>query len=201
MTVKPRVIGIAGGSGVGKSTTAFYFQDLYPEQVAIVHVDDYQKKSDKVPRLFGMTNWDDPEAIDFDLLLQHLNLLLANHPVEVWTKDDRDNPDYRATGVRLKTIIYPRPIIILEGYLALYHPDVRKLLSRSFFLDLPYAQRVIRRTKIIGDGYTDKILVPMHQQYVEPTKTFANLVIDTNNLSTQQVASLIEDQLIVGEFF
>lgn len=196
MTAQSRVIGIAGGSGVGKSTAAFYFQDLYPEQVVILHIDDYQKKSDKVPHLFGMTNWDDPNAIDFELLLQHLNLLLAGHPIEVWTKDDRDNPEYRTTGIRLKTVISPHPLIILEGYLALHHTDIRKLLSHAIFLDLPHAQRVKRRTKVIADGYTDKILVPMHQRYVEPTKAFANLVIEVDNLSTPQVAKLIEDRLV-----
>lgn len=192
----PKIVGIAGGSGAGKSTMAFHFKDLYPEQVSIVHIDDYQKEVKEVPRLMGMTNWDDPDAIDFGLLLKHIQLLLNNHPVEVWTKDDRDNSQYRATGIRSKTVISSRPLIILEGYLSLYHPSVRELLSYAVFLDLPHSQRVARCTKLINTDYTNNILMPMHQQYVEPTKIFANLVIKVNNLSTQQVAKLIEDQLI-----
>lgn len=191
-----KIIGIAGGSGAGKSTLAFGLLDVFKDRVVIVHLDDYNKKREETPLLHGYPNWDDPESIRFDDLLADLESLTKGVPIKVGTKNERDNPDYNVTRERIMIEITPKPIIILEGYLALYDERIREKLTRSYFLDLPHGERVRRRTKQNNDDfYTENILMPMHKMHVEPTKKFADKIIDISEKDAAQVMAEVMESL------
>jgi uridine kinase len=189
--VAPIFIGIAGGTGAGKSTVCYGLVDKYPEKMTIVHLDDYHKKKETIPHLHGMPNWDHPDAIDFQKLLNDLSSLKKGEKIIVQTKNERFNPRAKEIG-RIPMEILPKPIILVEGYLALYHPDVRAFFSHTIFLDVPYETRIARRTKFMDPLYQEKILVPMHKQYVEPTTKYAQSIIDVSVLNKEQVLQELE---------
>jgi uridine kinase len=186
-------IGIAGGSGAGKSTLAEGLQDMYPELIEIVHFDDYQKKSDEIELLHGMKNWDHPNAIHFDQLLIDLQTLRDGNAVTIMTKNRKVNPEYEKRG-RIEHTIIPKELIIVEGYMALVHESVRNYFSYSFFLSLSDEERVKRRDKVVDaefELYRDKVLIPMHHTYVEPSKQFASQIIDVGTHSAAEVQEIV----------
>lgn len=191
----PILIGIAGGSGAGKSTLAFGLKDSLPDKVTIIHFDDYQKKRADAPVFDGMTNWDHPGAIDFEKLILDLKKILNGESVSIQTRNERDNPEFPKTRERKEVVLQSLPIIILEGYLCLYDKRVRDLLDYSVYLDIPHETRIARRTKSVDENYVSSILIPMHQQFVEPTKNFADLVIDVSNLSAENVLRKVLEKI------
>jgi len=187
------LIGIAGGSGSGKSTLAYALQDMFPDLIEVVHFDDYHSV-EQVPIHHGMKNWDHPDAIDFVKLLQDLQSLKGGQSVEVMTKSEKYNPDYKKHG-RIPHTINAKEVIIVEGYMALTDERIRELYDYSIFLDLPADKRMERRTKFINQEYVEKILLPMHKQYVEPTKKFADMLIDISNKDAKEVLDIALDKL------
>ena len=83
--------------------------------------------------------------------------------------------------------ITPKPIILVEGYLALHDPRVREFFSCKIFLDVPHEVRITRRTKFLDDIYQEKILIPMHEQYVEPNKQYADYIINVDGTTKEGV--------------
>ena len=107
----PFVLGIAGGSGTGKSTLAFALMDKYPEQISILHFDDYQKVGEEIPLLHGFANWDHPEAVDFEKLVHDLNTLKNGEAITVGTWcDERVNPNFAHTKKRVPMQIQPKAL-------------------------------------------------------------------------------------------
>jgi len=188
------IIAIAGGSGSGKSTLAYALLDKHPAIICIQHLDDYMKKSKEVELYSGFPNYDHPSAIRFDDLLRDLLQLQQGKPVQVMTKSERINPLYKTSG-RIPYTIEPKPFIILEGFLALYSAPIRNFLDLGVYLDLPFDISKKRRTKEIARGYEEMVLKPMQQQYVEPTKKYANLVIPVEHLSVDQIIDEIEKKI------
>ena len=172
-----RLIGIAGGSGSVKSTLAYSLQDRLPNLIEVVHFDDYQKSSEQIHYFNNMRNWDCPEAIDFDKLLSDLDLLKSGKDVEIMTKSERHNPRYIKDWKRVSYTMRAKELIIIEGYMSLTDERVRELYDLTIFLDLCFEERIKRRTKFISSDYTEKVLMPMHEMYVEPTKELADIVI------------------------
>ncbi len=190
-------IGIAGGSGVGKSTLAISLCKKYPEKFCLVHVDDYFKKADAVPRYEGMINYDHPEAIRFDDLYTDMQALMSNQPITVLTKSELYHPHYsKELKNKIAYQIEPKPIIILEGYLALYAPCLRDFMSFRIYLDMSITDTVLRRTKFMDDDYTQKVLIPMHNQFVEPTKQYADVIVDVNGKTPDILLQILEEKLI-----
>lgn len=183
------IMGLVGGSGAGKSTLAQTIFQKYPDQVSVLHFDDYQKLPDAIPldEATGMRNWDCPEAIDFDRLLHDLRQLKQGVSVSVSTKDRYLNPAYAQTKQRIAATIYPKRLVILEGYLVLYKAEVRDLLDFSIFLDLDHETRMRRRDKFLSPSYESEILAPMHLQFVLPTRRFTDLLISVADKSFEQV--------------
>jgi uridine kinase len=185
------VVGIAGGSGTGKSTLAFGLADAYPHKALVFHIDDYFKPEDKVPSLHGMKNWDTPAALYTDKLVHDLSLLKSGKPVVVSTKSPRLNPEFLKTGQRIPVEFNPAPLIIVEGFLVLYIEALRELLDIAIYLDAPYELRTSRRLhgKLhnFPPEYDDLILKTMHEQYVLPSKERADEVIEVAELSPQEV--------------
>ena len=184
--MKPIFIGIAGGTGVGKSTLCFGLLENHPDTVTIIHLDDYFKRNEEFPMLNDLKNADHPDVVRWDDLIKDLQLLKRGKAIEVQTKSERLNPRYKEIG-KILVEIAPKPIILVEGYLALWHKDVRQFFISSIYLDMPHPVRYARRVHFKLPEYETKVLIPMHKEYIEPTKQYAKHVLEVSKLSTQKV--------------
>jgi len=181
---KPLLIGIAGGTGSGKtSVTRAIVEALPPDTVAVLEHDSYYKDQSHLSFAQRLqTNYDHPLAFDTPLLIEHLQQLLQGKPIA--------KPVYSfVEHTRLpETVLVPsRPVIILEGILILEDERIRNLLDIKVYVDTDADVRIIRR--IIRDirerGRTLESVVnqylevvrPMHLQFVEPTKRYADIII------------------------
>ena len=178
------IIGIAGGSGSGKSTVVNKIASSLPrESVAIISQDAYYKdKGHLSPEEKLEINFDHPSAIEFNLLIKHLDQLKAGHAIEM--------PVYSyLTCARAKETIpiLPKGVIIVEGILILNSPRLRDRLDIKIFVDADSDDRLIRiiRRDIVERGRTyiqvldhyEQYVKPMHIQFIEPTKRFADLIV------------------------
>ncbi len=183
----PKYIGISGGSGAGKSTLATALLDAYPDHIGLIQLDDYFKPTIDVPVFAGVANWDHPDALYIDRLVQDLRMLAEGKSVIIQTKNERLNPDYKKTDKRIPVEFMPKPIMLVEGYLVLYDKRVRDLLHTSIWLDLSQETRWQRRVHFKNDEYLQNVLIPMHERYAEPTKAFAEHVIDVTERTKDDV--------------
>ena len=199
------VIGIAGGSGSGKTTLADTLGSYFGEnEVSILRHDNYYKRND------GLTyeeraklNYDHPDAFDTELLCEHIRQLKAGRPI------DMPVYDYSVHNRSEKTIrIQPNPVIILEGILILAEPRLVELMDFKIFVDTDADERILRR--IIRDvndrgrsldsvirQYRETVK-PMHDQFVEPSKRKANIIIPEggrNAAAMQVIVELIRSRL------
>lgn len=179
-------IAIAGGSGAGKSSLANTFADTYSDLVQVVHLDDYRKEKELLPRVGTFVNWDHPNTIYWDELARDMATLKHGEAVTIRKINERF--DVHGLGAEsLSRTIEPTRIILLDGYLSLWHEGIRSALDFSVFLDVSNEQRIARRKKFndVEDGpaYFDAVLIPMHNQFVEPTKRYADCIIDVENIS------------------
>lgn len=196
-----KIIGIAGGSGAGKSTVSYHLVDTYPEIFQVLNFDDYQIQdvNEESPRYAAMVNWDHPDIIRWDDLIEDITKISNGKTIEIMSWSHRSNPDYKHHGKMKRHEIQPRPILIVEGYLSLYDSRLRKLYDTSFYFDLDEETRTKRRDKdtIVGNkDYLEKVLKPMYKKYVAPTRKYADCVIDTANLSVEETAQKIIDSII-----
>lgn len=183
-----KVIGISGGSGSGKSTVAISLCKKYPDVYTLLQIDDYFKKEEFVPSMHGKLNWDHPDAIDLDKLHQDLQTLLKGEPITIRTKSELYNPDYRKElHNKIYYTIAPKKVILVEGFLAFYDERIRNLFSKKIYLDIPLGKSLKRRTKFVDGDYYQSILTPMFEQYVLPTKEFADKVINVVDKTPEQV--------------
>ncbi|PCF88054.1 uridine kinase [Staphylococcus intermedius] len=178
------IIGIAGGSGSGKtSVTNKIMNNLEGHSVALIEQDYYYKDQSHLTfeqRL--QTNYDHPFAFDNDLLIQNLKALQSGQSVEVPTYD------YTNHTRSDKTIAFqPKDVIIVEGIFALENEELRNMMDVKIYVDtdadLRILRRLVRDTKERGrtmESVIDQYLTvvrPMHNQFIEPTKKFANIII------------------------
>ncbi len=199
------IIGIAGGTGSGKTTVVRKIvNSLAPGEVVLLPQDSYYKDSSHVPaELRQQINFDHPDAFDWPLLLQHIQMLKEGKSIE--------QPVYHyQTSSRLAETIHvePRPVIIIEGILALCDPDLRNMMDLKIFVDADPDKRLIRviqrdvvergRTaEAVMERYT-RVLKPMHQQFIEPTKRYADLIIPeggSNEIAIHILKMYIEKHL------
>lgn len=194
-----KIIGIAGGSGTGKSTVAWALVDSNPGRFQVLNFDDYQKviTTPGLPQKAGMINWDHPDIIRWDDLIADVQKLRAGKSLKIASKDRRLNPDYDSHHRRVGRIVEPRPILLVEGYLALHDPRLNGLYDQTFYLDLHEAGRHERRDKHTGpaEEYKTHVLRPMHDRYVEPTKARADAVIDITGMGVEEIRDRITREL------
>ncbi len=181
---RPLLIGITGGTGSGKSTVSKeILKSIHEKKIAIIEQDSYYKDQSHLTFEERVkTNYDHPFAFDNELLIQHLQDLLDNKPVE------KPIYDFEKHTRKIDTItVEPKDIIILEGILILCEEAIRDLLDIKIFVDTDSDVRVLRRiARDIKDrGRTlDSVILqymetvrPAHLQFVEPTKRYADIII------------------------
>lgn len=179
------VIGIAGGTGSGKSTFTNRLRDAFPNDVAVIYHDNYYKAQDDIPfEERKKTNYDHPAALETDLLVKHLKALRSGHAIECPVYDYTLH-----TRSKEVTIIEPRTIILLEGILVLSDPQLRSQMDIRIYVEADADERILRRVsrdvRERGrdlDGIIKQYLTtvkPMHYAYVEPTKALADIVINS----------------------
>lgn len=190
------IIGIAGGSGSGKTTfTQKVLAQVGHPRVSILHQDSYYLPfpPDDL-RLNGEPNFDHPEAFDWDLLKSHLELIREGRPIE--------SPvyDYSLSRRTARTqTVGPCDILIVEGIFALWDPEIRLLYDLKFYLhveaDIRFIRRLFRdlkdRSRTMEDiirQYYDTVR-PMHQLYLEPTKQYADIVVGEETDSAAELLS------------
>lgn len=199
------IIGIAGGTGSGKTTVVRKLIERLPKgEVTVIPLDSYYNDSSSVPpEERQKINFDHPNAFEWPLLIKHLQELKEGRAVE------QPIYDY-ITSTRQKETIHVEPsdIIIVEGIMTLHHPELRDEMDLKVFVDADGDDRLIRVIKrdIVERGRTieavieryQRVLKPMHEQFIEPCKRYANVIIPQgghNNAAINMMAKFIKQQL------
>ena len=199
------IIGITGGTGCGKTTLVNEIINKLPsEEVGVIFQDSYYNdlSSLTLPER-RVTNFDHPNAIDFKLLTQHLKELKAEKSIQ--------QPVYsflECTRMNETIPTHPRKVMIVEGILILTNPEIRKMLDIKIFVHADSDERFIRRLKrdIDERGWNlddtiskyQTIIKPMHEQFIEPTKEFADIIMPNNTynaVALEIVRSIINEKL------
>lgn len=187
-------IGIAGGTGSGKTTVVnTIIEELQHQEVAVISQDSYYRDtSDLTYEERTKINFDHPKSIDFDLLVEHLQELKAGNsiPQPIYSFQEHNR-----TQETLKTS--PKKVMIVEGILIFTHPELRDLFDIKIYVHADSDERLIRRLKrdmsergrdleeVLSRYQTT--LKPMHQQFIEPSKEFADIIIPYNKYNSVAV--------------
>lgn len=200
------IIGIAGGSGSGKSTFAKRIADCFPNDVALIHCDNYYLPRDNISfEERKNINYDTPEAFDFSLMAKQIESLKKMQdivsPIYDFAKHTRSDKTAE---------IKARPIILIDGILIFCEPTLRELMDIKIFVDTDADERILRRvrrdTLERGRDIEDiinqylKTVKPMHNAYVEPTKAYADIIVNggMNDVAFDIIKAKIEKTLIDG---
>lgn len=197
--MKPYIIGIAGGSGSGKSTFAARIKEAFPTQVSLVSCDNYYLPHDDLPlEERAHLNYDAPEALEFDLMVKHLEQLkngqAALCPVYDFTRHTRSDK---------VTEIKPRPIILIDGILIFHDESLRNCMDLKIYVETDADERILRRARrdmlergrdldSVIEQYLSTVK-PMHNTYVKPTKVFADIIL--NGGKNEQAFALVKAQI------
>lgn len=199
------IIGIAGGTGSGKSTFTNRLKAFFGDQITVIYHDNYYRRHDDIPfEERKLINYDHPSALETDLLVQHLEELKAGRSIECpvydFAKHNRSND---------VVVIKPSRVIIVEGILILQDARLRELFDMKIYVDADADERILRRAmrdmKERGrdlDNIIEQYLTtvkPMHYMYVAPTRYLADIVINSgfNDVAFDIVKNKIQN--ILGE--
>jgi uridine kinase len=203
--MKPFIIGIAGGTGSGKTTVARRIYDsLHLDSAVFLDHDSYYRELDHLPmEERRRVNFDHPDSLDNDLLIAHLERLLAREPI------DKPVYDFGAhTRAPQTARIEPRDVILVEGILLFAEPRLRDLFDLKIFVDTEADVRFIRRLRrdlemrgrnveSVIEQYLGTVR-PMHFEFVEPTKRYADVIIPRGGNNTpgiEVIAARIRERL------
>lgn len=204
------VIGIAGGTGSGKTTVVNkIISSLPPGEVAVLPQDNYYRDSSHIPPEDRQKiNFDEPAAIEWPLLTQHLKELKEGKAIEMPTYS------YLTCTRQPETIhVEPRDVVLVEGILVLTDPELRKMMDVKVFVDADADDRLIRvisrdcvergRTPMMVIKRYEQVLKPMHQLHIEPSKRTADLIVPqggNNIVAINLLTDYIKAQLGKGRF-
>lgn len=199
------IIGIAGGTGSGKTTVVNRIIELLPQgEVVVIPQDSYYKDNSHLPlEQRQEMNFDHPESIEFELLVEHIRKLKNGEPIE--------QPIYSyltCTRAKETVPIQPRHVIIVEGILIFSCDELRKLMDIKVFVDADADDRLSRviARDIVERGRSvnkvleryEKTVKPMHLQFIEPTKRYADIIVPqggNNSVAINILTSIIEKTL------
>jgi uridine kinase len=206
--LRPCVLGVAGGTGSGKTTVARAILSAVGEgRIGLLEQDSYYRDVEWNSEAELLRhNFDHPDALDDELLVAHIAALKAGHPVEV---PIYDFVRHRRTDRTRR--VEPRPVVLLEGILIFVEPALRELLDFKVYVDTDPDIRLIRRLKrdisergrTVDDvlrQYTDTVR-PMHLEFVEPSKRYADVIIPEggeNRVALEMVVAHVEQLLGMG---
>lgn len=196
------IIGIAGGTGSGKTTVVKKIVEaLPPHYVSVVPLDSYYNDtSHMTEEERHAINFDHPDAFDWKLLIKQVNELRAGKSIEQPTYS------YLLCNRLPETIhVEPKPVIIIEGIMTLLNKKLREMMDLKIFVDADSDERLIRNiqrdivergrdVQMVVDRYLD-VLKPMHEQFIEPTKRYADIIIPQggeNKKGIEMVCKYIE---------
>lgn len=197
------MIGIAGGSGSGKSTFTNRIKEKYQDEVCVIYHDNYYKRRDDIPfEERKYINYDSPDAFETELLIRDLERLRSGQEIECPVYD------YSVHNRSEETIpIKPCKIIIVEGILVLYEKALRDLFDIKIFVEADADERILRRiirdvkergrdVEGIAFQYLETVK-PMHYAYVQPTKAMADLIINggMNDVAFDVICTKIKNLL------
>ena len=199
------IIGITGGSGSGKTYLTNKIVDKFGDKnINIIKMDSYYKDLAHLSmQEREINNFDHPDAFDFELLLDHLNILFNKNSVQIPIYDYK-------THTRKKTVekIKYKPIIIIEGIFSIHYKKLRDLMDYKVFIETTNKtrkERRINRDKISRDrtlesilNQYEKMVEPMYEKYIKPMKNVSNLIIkenDKNNININKLFKFIELKL------
>ena len=177
------LIGIAGGTGSGKTTLTRHLKEHFGQEVTVISHDNYYKRQDgKTYEERAKVNYDHPSAFDTDLLIEHLRQLKAGHSIQcpVYSYSDHNRTD--------RTVeIFPTKVIIVEGILIFQNPTLRDMFDIKIFVETDADVRILRRAlrDVEDRGRTLQSVVtqylttvkPMHEQFVEPSRKYADIIV------------------------
>ena len=206
--MKPLVVGVAGGSGSGKTTVVRQIlRRLGPDRVRILHHDAYYRDYAHLPPdARAAINFDHPEALETDLLVAQLDDLLTGRPVEVPVYDFTTHTR-KAHSIR----VVPGEVIIVDGILVLSEPELRARMDIRIFVDTDADPRVIRRMErdmrergrtlpSVVTQYLESVR-PMHLDFVEPSRRWADVIIPEggeNRVAVEMVVARLASALARG---
>ena len=204
-SLAPVTIGVAGGSGSGKTTVSTaILERVGTEHIAYLEHDSYYKDINDLPFPHdGFINFDHPDSLETSLLIEHIHQLKRGQPAQIPIYDFTTNS--RTGQFR---IVEPQPIILVEGILIFAEPDLRKLFDMRIFVDTAPDIRLIRRLRrdISERGRTAESVIeqylnsvrPMHLDFVEPSKRYADVIIPEggyNLVAIEMVAARVRNML------
>jgi uridine kinase len=207
--MKPFIVGIAGGTGSGKSTVARNVaRALHAESVAFIDMDAYYLNFAHLPLAErGAINWDHPNAFDWELLIGQLERLAAGEPI------DKPVYDFLSHTRTDRTVpVPPAAVVVIDGILLFSDARVRELCDVKVFVDADADIRLLRRIRRdmskrgrpleeILDQYVTTVQ-PMHLEFVEPTKRYADVILPRgghNAIAVEMIVAKIQRRLVVGE--
>lgn len=199
------IIGISGGTGSGKTTVVNNIvEELQHKEVAVISQDSYYRDNSHLSfEERKKINFDHPQSIDFELLVKHLKRLKQGYSIE---QPVYSFIEHNRTGETVTTS--PKQVMIVEGILLLTNRELRELFDVKIFIHTDSDERLIRRLKRdmnergrdlneVLDRYQNT-LKPMHQQFIEPSKEFADIIIPYNHhnvVAVDMVQRIIKQQL------
>lgn len=197
--MKPYIIGVAGGSGSGKSTFAQRIKEAFPDQVSLISCDNYYLPHDELTlEERANLNYDAPYSLEFDLMVSHLEALKSGQAVQCPVYDFT-----RHTRSDAVTEIRPRPIILIDGILIFHDPALRACMDLKIYVETDADERILRRARRDMrergrdlDSVIQQYLAtvkPMHNTYVEPTKVYADIIL--NGGKNEQAFILVKTQI------
>ncbi|WP_329904110.1 uridine kinase [Porphyromonas pogonae] len=196
----PKIIGVAGGSASGKSTLVKKLQDAFIEEDVITLCHDfYYKAHHELPlEERAKLNYDHPNAFDTDMMIDHIKQLKEGKCVErpVYSFTDHNRTDQKVT-------VKPAKVIIVDGILILENKELRDLMDVKIFVDtdadVRLGRRLVRDVQERGRDMSSVLqqyfstVKPMHRDFVEPTKRYANLIIPEGGFNSVALTLLIEN--------
>lgn len=206
-SISPIIIGIAGGTGSGKSTFTNRLKAMFGDEITVIYHDNYYRAHDEIPfEERKAINYDHPDSLETELLIEHLKDLKAGKSVQCPVYDfSQHNRSKDFTEIK------PSSIIILEGILIMADERIRDMLDIKIFVDADADERILRRVRRdmeergrdlenIMEQYLTTVK-PMHYLYIEPTRHYADIVINSGmnevafDLVATKISNLIDEKV------